>query len=132
MLLYYDLIESTFENTKLPSRNVDALDHFQKCFAILKVHKESVNKGSAIQSKLFAEEGTKDWKAIRVDLVVTPFQHYAFALLGWTGSRVNNSFPPVYISILACIRQLQCHTSKKKCSFLWLITCILIFSLFLV
>ncbi|XP_032088044.1 DNA nucleotidylexotransferase [Thamnophis elegans] len=87
LLLYYDLIESTFENTKLPSRNVDALDHFQKCFAILKVHKESVNRGSASQSKLFADEGAKDWKAIRVDLVVTPFQHYAFALLGWTGSR---------------------------------------------
>ncbi|XP_026526501.1 DNA nucleotidylexotransferase isoform X2 [Notechis scutatus] len=87
LLLYYDLIESTFENTKLPSRKVDALDHFQKCFAILKVHKERVNKGSAVQSNVFAEEGTKDWKAIRVDLVVTPFQHYAFALLGWTGSR---------------------------------------------
>ncbi|XP_058043419.1 DNA nucleotidylexotransferase isoform X4 [Ahaetulla prasina] len=84
LLLYYDLIESTFENTKLPSRKVDALDHFQKCFAILKVHKERVNK---VQSKVFAEEGTKDWKAIRVDLVITPFQHYAFALLGWTGSR---------------------------------------------
>uniref|UniRef100_A0A8C6YJD7 DNA nucleotidylexotransferase n=1 Tax=Naja naja TaxID=35670 RepID=A0A8C6YJD7_NAJNA len=87
LLLYYDLIESTFENTKLPSRKVDALDHFQKCFAILKVHKERVNKGSTIQSNVFAEKGTKDWKAIRVDLVVTPFQHYAFALLGWTGSR---------------------------------------------
>ncbi|XP_032087592.1 DNA nucleotidylexotransferase-like [Thamnophis elegans] len=87
LLLYCDLIESTFENTKLPSRNVDALDHFQKCFAILKVHKESVNRGSTIQSKLFADEGARDWKAIRVDLVVTPFQHYAFALLGWTGSR---------------------------------------------
>ncbi|XP_060539168.1 DNA nucleotidylexotransferase isoform X3 [Pantherophis guttatus] len=87
LLLYYDLIESTFENTKLPSRKVDALDHFQKCFAILKVHKERVNEGSAVQSKVFAEEETKDWKAIRVDLVVTPFQHYAFALLGWTGSR---------------------------------------------
>ncbi|XP_070801714.1 DNA nucleotidylexotransferase isoform X1 [Pituophis catenifer annectens] len=87
LLLYYDLIESTFESTKLPSRKVDALDHFQKCFAILKVHKERVNEGSAVQSKVFAEEETKDWKAIRVDLVVTPFQHYAFALLGWTGSR---------------------------------------------
>ncbi|XP_070608526.1 DNA nucleotidylexotransferase [Erythrolamprus reginae] len=87
LLLYYDLIESTFENTKLPSRKVDALDHFQKCFAILKVHKERLNKGSTVQSKDFREEGTKDWKAIRVDLVVTPFQHYAFALLGWTGSR---------------------------------------------
>lgn len=115
MLLYYDLIESTFENTKLPSRKVDALDHFQKCFAILKVHKERVNEGSAVQSKVFAEEGTKDWKAIRVDLVVTPFQHYAFALLGWTGSRVNNFFSSClyfYPSLYKII------SSEKKCSFL--------------
>ncbi|XP_063162232.1 DNA nucleotidylexotransferase [Candoia aspera] len=87
LLLYYDLIESTFENAKLPSRKVDALDHFQKCFAILKVHKERVDKGCSIRSKAFAEEEMKDWKAIRVDLVVTPFEQYAFALLGWTGSR---------------------------------------------
>lgn len=32
----------------------------------------------------------KDWKAIRVDLVITPFEQYAYALLGWTGSRVSN------------------------------------------
>ncbi|XP_039564757.1 DNA nucleotidylexotransferase isoform X3 [Passer montanus] len=29
----------------------------------------------------------KDWKAIRVDLVITPFEQYSYALLGWTGSR---------------------------------------------
>ncbi|KAM6443656.1 DNA nucleotidylexotransferase [Liasis olivaceus] len=86
LLLYYDLIESTFEDTKLPSRKVDALDHFQKCFAILKVHKEREDKGNSIRLKAFSEEEIKDWKAIRVDLVVVPFEQYAFALLGWTGS----------------------------------------------
>ncbi|XP_078095599.1 DNA-directed DNA/RNA polymerase mu isoform X2 [Mustelus asterias] len=30
----------------------------------------------------------KDWKAVRVDLVVAPFGQYAYALLGWTGSRL--------------------------------------------
>ncbi|XP_062987676.1 DNA nucleotidylexotransferase [Elgaria multicarinata webbii] len=87
LLLYYDLIESTFEKTKRPSRNVDALDHFQKCFAILKLNKERVGPGSSIKSVASAEEEMKDWKAIRVDLVVSPFEQYAYALLGWTGSR---------------------------------------------
>ncbi|XP_054839580.1 DNA nucleotidylexotransferase [Eublepharis macularius] len=86
LLLYYDIIESTFDKTKLPSRKVDALDHFQKCFAILKLHKERVDHSRSVISKDSAEE-VKDWKAIRVDLVVTPFEQYAFALLGWSGSR---------------------------------------------
>ncbi|XP_073541311.1 DNA nucleotidylexotransferase-like [Phyllobates terribilis] len=28
----------------------------------------------------------REWKAVRVDLVITPQEQYAFALLGWTGS----------------------------------------------
>ncbi|XP_053160873.1 DNA nucleotidylexotransferase isoform X2 [Hemicordylus capensis] len=87
LLLYYDLIESTFEKTKLPSRRVDALDHFQKCFAILKLPKERVNHNSSAISDESAQEEVKDWKAIRMDLVVSPFEQYAFALLGWSGSR---------------------------------------------
>ncbi|KAF5911255.1 hypothetical protein HPG69_019623 [Diceros bicornis minor] len=81
LLLYYDLVESTFEKAKLPSRQVDALDHFQKCFLILKLHHQRVESGKSSQ-----QEG-KTWKAIRVDLVVCPYEHRAFALLGWTGSR---------------------------------------------
>ncbi|CAO2585462.1 DNA nucleotidylexotransferase [Lemmus lemmus] len=81
LLLYCDLIESTFEKFKLPSRKVDALDHFQKCFLILKLHHQRVGSGKSSQ-----QEG-KDWKAIRVDLVMCPYDRRAFALLGWTGSR---------------------------------------------
>ncbi|XP_014713908.1 DNA nucleotidylexotransferase isoform X1 [Equus asinus] len=81
LLLYYDLVESTFEKSKLPSRKVDALDHFQKCFLILKLHHQRVDSGKSSQ-----QEG-KTWKAIRVDLVVCPYENHAFALLGWTGSR---------------------------------------------
>ncbi|KAK7805768.1 hypothetical protein U0070_024059 [Myodes glareolus] len=81
LLLYCDLIESTFEKFKLPSRKVDALDHFQKCFLILKLHHWRVGSGKSSQ-----QEG-KDWKAIRVDLVMCPYDRRAFALLGWTGSR---------------------------------------------
>ncbi|XP_057592396.1 DNA nucleotidylexotransferase isoform X1 [Hippopotamus amphibius kiboko] len=81
LLLYYDLVESTFEKLKCPSRQVDALDHFQKCFLIFKLHHQKVDSGKSTQ-----QEG-KTWKAIRVDLVMCPYENYAFALLGWTGSR---------------------------------------------
>ncbi|XP_066477115.1 DNA nucleotidylexotransferase [Tiliqua scincoides] len=87
LLLYYDLIESTFDKRKLPSRKVDALDYFQKCFAILKLHKERASHGSSITPDDSTEEEVKDWKAIRIDLVVSPFEQHAFALLGWSGSR---------------------------------------------
>ncbi|XP_006210640.1 DNA nucleotidylexotransferase [Vicugna pacos] len=81
LLLYCDLVESTFEKSKLPSRKVDALDHFQKCFLILKLHHQRVDSGLSRR-----QEG-KTWKAIRVDLVMCPYEHRAFALLGWTGSK---------------------------------------------
>ncbi|XP_054437677.1 DNA nucleotidylexotransferase [Pteronotus mesoamericanus] len=81
LLLYYDLVESTFEKFKLPSRKVDALDHFQKCFLILKLHHQRVDGGK------YSQQEGKTWKAIRVDLVMCPYERRAFALLGWTGSR---------------------------------------------
>ncbi|CAM2117638.1 unnamed protein product [Caretta caretta] len=87
LLLYYDLIESTLEQAKLPSRKVDAFDHFQKCFAILKLHQQRVDTSSCDTSEESDKAEVKDWKAIRVDLVVSPFEQYAYALLGWTGSR---------------------------------------------
>lgn len=33
--------------------------------------------------------GRKPWRAVRVDLVVSPISQFAFALLGWTGSKVS-------------------------------------------
>ncbi|MEE6485749.1 hypothetical protein FKM82_014386, partial [Ascaphus truei] len=84
LLLFFDIIESTFDETKLPSRRVDALDHFQKCFAILKLQKRRVNIVSCNDS---SETESRSWKAVRLDLVITPYEQYAYALLGWTGSR---------------------------------------------
>lgn len=83
LLLYCDIIESTFEKFKQPSRKVDALDHFQKCFLILKLHHGRVHREKS------SEQEGKSWKAIRVDLVMCPYDRWAFALLGWTGSRVS-------------------------------------------
>ncbi|XP_055502608.1 DNA nucleotidylexotransferase-like [Leucoraja erinacea] len=87
------------EKRQLPSRKYDAMDHFQKCFLILKLDKGLVDKrdhslasGSAVR---LTDKGTEDenktmikgWKAIRVDLVIVPPQQFAYALLGWSGSR---------------------------------------------
>ncbi|XP_039927138.1 DNA nucleotidylexotransferase isoform X4 [Hirundo rustica] len=87
LLLYCDMIESTFVKEQLPSRKVDAMDHFQKCFAILKLYQPRVDSSTCNTSEKLEMAEVKDWKAIRVDLVITPFEQYAYALLGWTGSR---------------------------------------------
>ncbi|KAF5902107.1 DNA nucleotidylexotransferase isoform X1, partial [Clarias magur] len=80
ILLYADFQESTFEFSKLPSQRFEAMDHFQKCFLIVKLKKEQVVGQQAKQ------RCGKDWKAVRVDLVAPPAECYAFALLGWSGS----------------------------------------------
>ncbi|XP_058236370.1 DNA nucleotidylexotransferase [Hemibagrus wyckioides] len=80
ILLYSEFQESTFDLSKLPSRRFEAMDHFQKCFLIVKLKKEQV---VGQQEK---QRCGRDWKALRVDLVAPPAERYAFALLGWSGS----------------------------------------------
>uniref|UniRef100_A0A8C4U9E6 DNA nucleotidylexotransferase n=1 Tax=Falco tinnunculus TaxID=100819 RepID=A0A8C4U9E6_FALTI len=99
LLLYCDMVESTLVKEQLPSRKVDAFDNFQKCFIILKLHQPRVENSSYNTSKKFHMAEVKDWKAIRVDLVITPFEQYAYALLGWTGSRVSNQYGLCFLSI---------------------------------
>ncbi|GLD70128.1 DNA nucleotidylexotransferase isoform X1 [Lates japonicus] len=83
ILLYSDYQASTFDITKLPSYRFEAMDHFAKCFLILRL------EGSKVEGGLnSAEEDRRGWRAVRVDLVLPPMDRYAFALLGWTGSRV--------------------------------------------
>uniref|UniRef100_A0A4W6DAC2 DNA nucleotidylexotransferase n=1 Tax=Lates calcarifer TaxID=8187 RepID=A0A4W6DAC2_LATCA len=82
ILLYCDYQASTFDITKLPSHRFEAMDHFAKCFLILRL------EGSKVEGGLnCAEEDRRGWRAVRVDLVLPPMDRYAFALLGWTGSR---------------------------------------------
>ncbi|XP_010221591.1 PREDICTED: DNA nucleotidylexotransferase, partial [Tinamus guttatus] len=87
LLLYCDIIESTFVKEQRPSRHIDAMDNFQKCFAILKLYQPRADSRSYNTSEEFDTAEVKDWKAIRVDLVISPFEQYAYALLGWTGSK---------------------------------------------
>lgn len=58
-------------------------------------------------SKKLGMAEVKDWKAIRVDLVITPFEQYVYALLGWTGSRVSNHNGICFLSIANTFLLLQ-------------------------
>ncbi|XP_045926028.1 DNA nucleotidylexotransferase [Micropterus dolomieu] len=82
ILLYSDYQASTFDMSKLPCHRFEAMDHFAKCFLILRL------EGSQVEGGLHRAEGdSRGWRAVRVDLVSPPMDRYAFALLGWTGSR---------------------------------------------
>uniref|UniRef100_A0A3P8S8J3 DNA nucleotidylexotransferase n=1 Tax=Amphiprion percula TaxID=161767 RepID=A0A3P8S8J3_AMPPE len=82
ILLFCEHQTSTFDMSKLPSHRFEAMDHFAKCFLILRLENSQVVGGLHD-----AEEGGRSWRAVRVDLVSPPIDRYAFALLGWTGSR---------------------------------------------
>ncbi|KAM8851736.1 DNA nucleotidylexotransferase [Synchiropus picturatus] len=82
ILLFCDYQESTFDLSKLPCRRFEAMDFFAKCFLILRLD------GSLVDGGLHRAEGDdRGWRAVRVDLVSPPIDRYAFALLGWTGSK---------------------------------------------
>lgn len=72
--------------SKLPSRRFEAMDHFEKCFLILRLEEGQVEGDGGLQKDPGESRG---WRAVRVDLVAPPVDRYAFALLGWTGSRVG-------------------------------------------
>uniref|UniRef100_A0A8B9H332 DNA-directed DNA/RNA polymerase mu n=1 Tax=Astyanax mexicanus TaxID=7994 RepID=A0A8B9H332_ASTMX len=80
ILLYSDFQESTFDLNKLPSRRFEAMDHFQKCFLILKL------RAGLVEGQQVDPGCRRDWRAVRVDLVAPPAERYAFCLLGWSGS----------------------------------------------
>ncbi|XP_056148150.1 DNA nucleotidylexotransferase, partial [Lampris incognitus] len=82
LLLYCDYQASTFDMSKFPCLKFEAMDHFPKCFLILRL------EGSRVEGGVQQEEGDdRGWRAVRVDIVSPPIDRYAFALLGWTGSR---------------------------------------------
>nr|WKN12670.1 Tdt [Cryptopsaras couesii] len=81
ILLYCEYQSSTFDMSKLPIQKFKAMDQFAKCFLIMRLESSRVEEG------LHNVEGdSKSWRAVRVDLVSPPMDHYAFALLGWSGS----------------------------------------------
>uniref|UniRef100_A0A8C2BLB8 DNA-directed DNA/RNA polymerase mu n=1 Tax=Cyprinus carpio TaxID=7962 RepID=A0A8C2BLB8_CYPCA len=83
ILLYSDFQESTFDLRQLPTHCFEAMDHFSKCFLIIKLKREQETDARA----------GRDWRAVRVDLVAPPLERFAYALLGWTGSTAVRSTP---------------------------------------
>ncbi|XP_034414578.1 DNA-directed DNA/RNA polymerase mu isoform X1 [Cyclopterus lumpus] len=76
-LLYQKTTKNSYlEGEDGPARPSSNMDRFERCFSIFKLTEE-VNG-----------EGLKPWRAVRVDLVVSPISQFAFALLGWTGSKL--------------------------------------------
>lgn len=92
---------------------MDALDHFQKSFLILKLLKKEVKVEKPRDNSRTRPEDTdlRDWKAVRVDLVISPHEQYAFALLGWTGSPVRYNTVSYYYT-LGSIRLVQIMNLK--------------------
>lgn len=83
ILLYCEYQASTFDMSQLPTFKFEAMDHFAKCFLILRL------EGNRVEGGLHITEGdSRGWRAVRVDLVSPPIDRYAFALLGWSGSKV--------------------------------------------
>lgn len=71
------------------------MDHFERCLSIFRLRLPGgVQIGAGAQKPGGAVTGSgvsSFWKAVRVDLVVTPFSQFPFALLGWTGSKVSST-----------------------------------------
>lgn len=72
-----------------PARPSSTMDRFERCFSIFRLSEEdegAEDKGAEPGGRV---PGQKRWRAVRVDLVVAPVSQFAFALLGWTGSKVT-------------------------------------------
>ncbi|XP_032367040.1 DNA-directed DNA/RNA polymerase mu isoform X2 [Etheostoma spectabile] len=108
-LLYQKTTRNSYLEAKAgPARPPSNMDRFERCFSIFKLadaekrgRKRAGNAPEdtccpAAHSRV-ADEGPEPvkpaggpgrWRAVRVDLVVSPVSQFAFALLGWTGSKL--------------------------------------------
>ncbi|XP_053257569.1 DNA-directed DNA/RNA polymerase mu isoform X4 [Podarcis raffonei] len=94
-LLYHSSRRNTFQALEDPelgsNSSASTMDHFERCLSIFCLHfPGGVQIGAGAQKPGGAVTGSgvsSFWKAVRVDLVVTPFSQFPFALLGWTGSK---------------------------------------------
>ncbi|CAL8278286.1 unnamed protein product [Merluccius merluccius] len=84
VLLYHQTTRNTYqESPEGAGRPRSNMDRFERCFSILKLVQDPVQV-EADQT----DSGCRPWRAVRVDLVVSPISQFAFALLGWTGSKL--------------------------------------------
>ncbi|XP_043938173.1 DNA nucleotidylexotransferase-like [Protopterus annectens] len=111
LVLYHSINENTYserQDLEHLSSKTTSFDHFERCFSIFKLYTQMVSGEGPIKLPLLSNlktiehcasdvpeeefsgieaEQLQKWKAVRVDLVVVPFSQYAYALLGWTGSK---------------------------------------------
>lgn len=93
-LLYQKTTRNSYLECKEgPGRPPSNMDRFERCLSIFKLHRVENRAALAPQDVTKGVEGeqSRQWRAVRVDLVVSPFSQFAFALLGWTGSKVSLS-----------------------------------------
>ncbi|GAA6083864.1 DNA-directed DNA/RNA polymerase mu isoform X3 [Tachysurus ichikawai] len=90
LLLYQKTTRNSYlESKDGPARPASNMDRFERCFSIFKleVDSETHAKASSCDSCSTRHSGST-WRAVRVDLVVSPYSQFAFATLGWTGSKL--------------------------------------------
>ncbi|XP_029460147.1 DNA-directed DNA/RNA polymerase mu [Rhinatrema bivittatum] len=93
LILYHDLKKNSYQDhPSQRSVSTSAMDHFERCFSIFRLKGQSWSKGDGgagtHSTDLARDPGAfRDWKAVRVDLIVAPMSQYPYALLGWTGSK---------------------------------------------
>lgn len=116
-LLYQKTTRNSYlESKDGPARPASNMDRFERCFSIFKLTKGKEQESMQPEeqndlktkdvlrphmqadtdqqlcelSKNYQMEAAshKIWRAVRVDLVVSPISQFAFAVLGWTGSKV--------------------------------------------
>uniref|UniRef100_A0A8C9RSF5 DNA-directed DNA/RNA polymerase mu n=1 Tax=Scleropages formosus TaxID=113540 RepID=A0A8C9RSF5_SCLFO len=89
LLLYQKTNKNSYlEAKEWPARPPSNMDRFERCFSIFKLQRPWAALEEPPQSGERGAAETPGWKAVRVDLVVTPVSQFAFALLGWTGSQL--------------------------------------------
>lgn len=97
VLLYQKTTRNSYlESEEAPARPASNMDRFERCFSVFRLEKhtkntltqnsEQTNHTHTESERRPSEERT--WRAVRVDLVVSPISQFAFALLGWTGSKL--------------------------------------------
>lgn len=111
LLLYQKTTRNSYlESDDGPAQPSSNMDRFERCFSIFKLDRrdgrgatETSEESSgeapyvpephpASGSQAVSHSQQKLWRAVRVDLVVSPISQFAFALLGWTGSKVSLKF----------------------------------------
>lgn len=86
-LLYQKTTRNSYlESEDGPGRPASNMDRFERCLSIFKLM-DLEPQGTEEDPTCAAPQ--KRWRAVRVDLVVSPISQFAFALLGWTGSKVT-------------------------------------------